>query len=111
MSTTIGQALGRKVVNQLETMVPEAQGKRPANPCSKTRPASDPYEVWEDRTSGWEWAVLKKYQRPELEAVNPMARWFVFVKSPFCPEGEYGDEYVHRITRYGKLREARRVSR
>ena len=65
------------------------------NLCGKTRPATNPYEVW---TSGdWSWTVLKKYQSPEKEASNPYARWFCLVKSPFVLHGEMGDCYVKDI--------------
>ena len=73
---------------------------RPRNECAKTRPIDNPYEVWEG--GGWTWYVLKKYQTPEKEAANPYARWFCFVKSPICPEGEYGDTYISDITRYAQ---------
>ena len=65
------------------------------NECAKSRPVNDPYEVWQ--RNGWEWRVLKKYQTPEKEATNPYARWFCWVSSPFCPEGELGDSYAHEI--------------
>lgn len=67
------------------------------NLCGKTRPRTDPYEVWTSRDGTWEWHVLKKYQSPENEAKNPFARWFCFVKSPFVPDGEMGDCYVSSI--------------
>ena len=67
------------------------------NPCAKTVKPENAYETWE--TGGWTWKVCKKYQAPEAEAKNPYARWFCFVTSPFCPEGEYGDTYVNEITR------------
>lgn len=61
------------------------------------RPKENPYEVW---TNGsWTWRVLKKYQTPEKEAQNLFARWFCFVTSPMCPDGEMGDVYVVDITR------------
>ena len=43
------------------------------NPCGKTRDVAEPYEVWKG-PGGFEWRVLKKYQKPELEAKNPYAR-------------------------------------
>lgn len=67
------------------------------NECAKTRKSDNPYEVWKNH-SGWTWNVLKKYQSPEKEQGNPYARWFCFVTSPFCPDGEYGDVYVREIT-------------
>lgn len=63
-----------------------------ANPCAKTRPKDDPYEIWEG--NGWTWKVLKKWQ---VNDDKPFARWFCFVTSPFCPEGEMGDVYVSEI--------------
>jgi hypothetical protein len=66
------------------------------NLCAKTRPLSNPYEVWESG-DGWRWLVLKKWQADDAK---PYARWFCFVTSPFCPDGEYGDTYVTDVTRY-----------
>jgi hypothetical protein len=69
------------------------------NECGKTRDVENPYETWVNRESGWEWRVLKKYQRPDKEAANPYARWFVAVKSPFTYGSyDYGDTYVSDIT-------------
>ena len=65
----------------------------------KTRPIDNPYEVWEGNYNagmgGWRWAVLKKWQ---VHDDKPFARWFCFVMSPYCPDGEYGDVYVTDIT-------------
>ena len=52
------------------------------NQCGKTRPVENPYEIWENPLSGFVFSVLKKYQRPDKEADNPDARWFVATKSP-----------------------------
>jgi hypothetical protein len=70
------------------------------NLCGKTRPVSDPYEIW--KAGDWEWHVLKKYQAPEAEAKNPFARWFCAVYSPITREQmssgyEMGDTYVSDI--------------
>jgi len=69
------------------------------NECGKTRKVNEPYEVW--IADGWEWRVLKKYQRPDLEAKNIYAVWLCAVKSPYTM-GAYdlGDTYVTDITRY-----------
>lgn len=70
------------------------------NECGKTRPVEDPYEIWENPRSGFVFRVLKKYQRPDKEAENPYARWFVATKSPFTyGNWELGDGYVRDITR------------
>ena len=54
------------------------------NECGKTRDVDNPYEVWvsnhADEADCWTWHVLKKYQRPDKEAANPHARWFVAAK-------------------------------
>ena len=62
------------------------------NLCAKTRPVTNPYEVW---TNGsWTWKVLKKWQADDNK---PYARWFCMVTSPYCPDGEMGDVYVSEI--------------
>lgn len=65
------------------------------NLCGKTRPKSDPYEVWEG--GGWRWEVLKKWQADDSK---PYARWFCNVVTPMCPNGEMGDVYVADIKRH-----------
>ena len=71
------------------------------NECGKTRKIEEPYETWKG-PAGFEWRVLKKYQKPELEAKNPYARWFCAVKSNMTyGEFEYGDVYVSEIKQHG----------
>jgi hypothetical protein len=65
------------------------------NLCGKSRTKDKPYEIWQ--CGGWTWKVLKKYQSPEKETENQYARWFCFVSSPLCPDGELGDTYVKDI--------------
>ena len=49
-------------------------------------------------TLGFVFRVLKKYQRPDKEAENPFARWFVATKSPYTyGNWELGDGYVRDI--------------
>lgn len=77
-------------------MATKARATNP-NPCSKTRPVTDPYEIWV--RGSWTWKVLKKYQSPEKEAKNEYARWFCAVSSPNTyGSDEYGDVYVRDIT-------------
>jgi len=71
------------------------------NPCAKTRPPEDPYEIWKnvvpvlDCDPGtWTWHVLKKWQRDDDK---PGARWFCNVVTPIMPEGELGDVFVEFI--------------
>tara|TARA_R100001530_G_scaffold35286_1_gene27519 strand:+ start:828 stop:1082 length:255 start_codon:yes stop_codon:yes gene_type:complete len=72
-----------------------------SNPCAKTRPVENPYEVW--KLGDWTWKVLKKYQKPEREAKNPYARWFCAVSTPYT-YGSYdmGDVYVTEITNHAE---------
>lgn len=70
-------------------------------PCRKIRNRGHAYEVWEG--NGWRWEVLQKYQTPDGEAANPLARWFVDVYSPIVPNGEMGDTYVREIKQYAVL--------
>lgn len=56
------------------------------------RTKDNPYEIWSN--GSWTWKVLKKWQADDAK---PYARWFCFVTSPFCPEGEMGDVYVSEI--------------
>lgn len=64
------------------------------NECAKTRPVTQPYEVWENARAGWKWKVLKKYQADDAK---PYARWFCHASSPYCPEGELGDVYAAEV--------------
>lgn len=64
------------------------------NTALKTRPVTEPYEVWQSHDGLWTWKVLKKWQADDTK---PYSRWFCFVTSPFCPDGEYGDVYVEEI--------------
>lgn len=71
------------------------------NMQAKRREVDNPYEIWQSLDGTWEWRVLKKYQRPDLEATNEYARWLVAVKSPMTyGSWEHGDEYVANIKRY-----------
>tara|TARA_Y100000310_G_scaffold272467_1_gene287424 strand:- start:192 stop:458 length:267 start_codon:yes stop_codon:yes gene_type:complete len=56
---------------------------RGKNPCGKTVSVDEPYEIYKDERSGFEWRVLKKYQTPENEAKNTFARWFCAVKKSY----------------------------
>ena len=67
------------------------------NLCGKTRPVSNPYEVWQT-DGGWTWRVLKKWQADDDK---PYARWFCDVSSPYV-EHEMGDVYVADIKRYAR---------
>jgi len=68
------------------------------NLCAKTRPASDPYEVWV--AGDWTWYVLKKWQADDEK---PYARWFCKVVTPMTGDaGDLGDVYVSEIKRYAR---------
>ena len=75
------------------------------NPFGKTRKIDDPYAVY--RWHGWEWRVLKTYQRPDKEEDNQYARWFCAVKSPFTFDSfDMGDTYVSDVLNSGLLVDA-----
>ncbi len=59
------------------------------------RTTKNPYDVI--RKDGWTWYILKHYESPAKEKLNPRARVHCFVISPFCPSGEYGDVYIENI--------------
>lgn len=65
---------------------------RAKNRCAKTRKADNPYEIWSN--DSWTWLVLKKWQ---VDDSKPFARWYCLVKSPYVPNGEYGDVYASEI--------------
>ena len=72
------------------------------NKCNKTVSVDEPYETYVNDMAGFEWRVLKKYQKPELEAKNPYARWFCAVSSPYTwGSHELGDVYVSEIKANG----------
>lgn len=72
----------------------------------KSRPVTDPYEIWEgtlDMGYGdvlhMTWRVLKKWQ---VDDDKPYARWYVAAKSEATyGEWEYGDTYVQDIKHNG----------
>jgi hypothetical protein len=65
------------------------------NECLKTRPESNPYEVWKNESAGWTWKVLKKYQADDNK---PHALWFCAVSSPYTfGESELGDVYASEV--------------
>ena len=67
------------------------------NPFGKTRNVEDPYATYRGHY-GWEWRVLKTYQRPDKEEYNQYARWFCAVKSPFTFDSfEMGDTYISDV--------------
>jgi hypothetical protein len=70
------------------------------NECAKTRPTTNPYEIWRSKDGTWEWRVLKKWQADDDK---PCARWFCDVHSPFVPDGEMGDVYVREIKQQATL--------
>lgn len=47
--------------------------------------------------NGWQWEILKLYQTVANSKKNKYARAFCLVKSPFVPDGEYGDVYLTDI--------------
>jgi hypothetical protein len=60
----------------------------------KTRPADQPYEIWQSPLTGWKWYVLKFYQSYENTLENPYGRVFCDVYGDFH---EMGDTYYRDI--------------
>ena len=60
----------------------------------KTVKKENAYEVWQTIDGSWTWYILKKYQSDDMK---PYARAYCLVKSPFTPNGEYGDTYLEDI--------------
>lgn len=67
------------------------------NPCGKTRPATDPYEMWD--VGFCVYLVLKKQKSPEGEAKDPYARWTVRSVGEYA---ETGDMYAAEVKRMGR---------
>jgi hypothetical protein len=68
---------------------------------AKTRPAGNPYAVFQAAGGSWEWRVLKVWQ---ADSTKPYARWFCSVKSPFTGGGsDMGDTYADDVLRQGTL--------
>ena len=89
-----------------------AKGKG-KNPCGRTVSVDEPYEIYINEPSGFEWRVLKKYQTPAKEKENAdktretgainYTRWFCAVRSPMTHGSwEYGDVYAHDVQTYGE---------
>tara|TARA_R110002020_G_scaffold212910_1_gene419565 strand:- start:1580 stop:1858 length:279 start_codon:yes stop_codon:yes gene_type:complete len=73
-------------------------------PFGVTRKVEEPYAIYKNDRAGWEWRILKTYQRPDKEASNVYARWFVAAKSPYTFGGwEMGDTYISEVTTNGTL--------
>lgn len=64
-----------------------------ATSLRKTRPVSDPYEVWQ--AGDWTWKVLKFYKSRENTLADPFGRVFCDVQGF---EHDLGDVYYREIT-------------
>jgi hypothetical protein len=70
------------------------------NPFGKTVEQASAYATYV--RDGWEWLVLKTYQRPDKE--DGYSRWFLAVKSPFTfGSHELGDGYAKEVMEHGVL--------
>ena len=71
---------------------------RKKNPFGKGKTIDTPYATYKGdgpfgRTTV---KVLKTYQHPDKEKINPYARWFVAVSSDWTYGSfDYGDSYIH----------------
>ena len=69
------------------------------NTRGKTRPVTNPYEIY--KSGDWEWRVLKHYQTSDKEKENPYARVFCSISSPMTHGGaDMGDTYCRDIPGY-----------
>ena len=68
------------------------------NPFGKTTTQDKPHAIYKNNF-GWEWRVLRTYQRPDKETDNQYARWLVAATSPLMGDGGYeiGDTYIRDI--------------
>ena len=67
----------------------------------KATDVDTPYMIYEG--NGFEWRVLKRYQKPANEAKNEFARWLVAARSPMTyGEWEIGDTYISDIRKYAE---------
>ena len=67
------------------------------NPFGKSRKKDEPYAIFAgDGAFGrTECRVLKTYQMPDKEKLNPYARWFVAIKTDFTYGSfDMGDSYI-----------------
>jgi len=65
----------------------------------KTRPIDEPYAII--RRPGWEWRVLKAYQR---DPQAPYARWLLATQSPYTfGQWELGDGYAKDLLEQAQL--------
>ena len=68
------------------------------NPFSKTTSQAEPYAIYKNEMAGFEYKVLKTYQRPDKERLNQYSRWFLATKSPYTYGSyELGDGYINQI--------------
>ena len=75
--------------------------------CRKERSEADPYAVFRLDSHGWEWRVLKAWQKDSCASA---ARWMVAAKSPATYGGyDYGDRLALRPAERGATVHARAV--
>ena len=72
-----------------------------SNPFKKTADKADPYAIYS--AGSFTWKVLSCSHGPKNGKKNPYARWFCFVTSNMCPDGEFGDTYAAEVQQYGTL--------
>lgn len=74
----------------------------------KSRPASNPYEIWYHPQMDWAWAVLKGYKKPENNGKDRYDRYFCAVSSDITREQmssgyEMGDVYITDVMQSHKV--------
>tara|TARA_Y100000310_G_scaffold339683_1_gene433119 strand:- start:18 stop:431 length:414 start_codon:yes stop_codon:yes gene_type:complete len=79
---------------------------RKKNLFGKSADRRNPHAIFESDHLNFEWRVLKTWKHADNETSDQYARWFCFVTSDMCPEGEYGDVYKKEIVENARLTEA-----
>jgi len=79
---------------------------RKKNPFGKSADKDNPHAIYESDHMNFKWRVIKTWKHADNESSDPYARWYCFVTSDMCPEGEYGDVYKKEILDLAHLTEA-----
>ena len=79
---------------------------RKKNLFGKSADKDNPHAIYECGRMNFKWRVIKTWKHADNEPSDPYAKWYCFVTSDMCPEGEYGDVYKKEILDLARLTEA-----
>ena len=79
---------------------------RKKNLFAKSADKDNPHAIYECGHMNFKWRVIKTWKHADNEPSDQYARWYCFVTSDMCPEGEYGDVYKKEILDLARLTEA-----